>query len=89
MEDLLGEDKDSWAILSTGDFNHKGEITEFTGPLAKGDVVKLKVDRAKGALGFEINGDDKGWAITSEALREEELYPAVTLRDSKVMICEV
>ena len=79
LQDMVGEDHQSWALMSTGDVNHHGHVSEFVPPLMEGDIVAVVSDRNEGTIGLNLNGEDKGVAFQGDELKRLRLYPAVTL----------
>lgn len=84
LDDLVGEDHESWGIISTGDFNHNKKVTQYANKLQTGDIVKVILNRKEGTLSFVINDKDCGVAYWGKELKTKVLFPVITLRESKV-----
>ena len=55
LDDLVGEDHESWGIISTGDFNHDKKVTQYAPKLNIGDIVTVNLNRKDGTLSFKVN----------------------------------
>jgi hypothetical protein len=66
-------------ICTNGEVINSGRKKYYCEPLRSGDVVGLLLDMVSGEIRFEVNGVDKGVAVTHPELKNGIFFTQVTL----------